>query len=152
MKSKNSKILTVFMAVFAVAVLVSCICIFADNDGTSAEIFFRFTDQTGKVVVDYMPVTVTDTDNDGALTINDAFVKAHDAYYPDGIAGYSSASGTYGLYVAKLWGDESGSFGYYVNNQMAMGLSDPIKDGDVLAAYIYQDQTGWSDLYCFFGL
>ena len=31
-----------------------------------------------------------------------------------------------------------------------MGLTDSVKDGDVLNAYVYTDLTAWSDTFCYF--
>ena len=65
--------------------------------------------------------------------------------------GYAAANGDYGLAITKLWGVENGgSYGYYVNNAASMGLSDPVKDGDRLYAFIYTDTTAFSDMYTFF--
>lgn len=32
----------------------------------------------------------------------------------------------------------------------AMGISDPIEDGDYLAAFAYADLESWSDMYTYF--
>lgn len=96
-------------------------------------------------------VSVTDADADGALTINDALLCAHDALYEGGAAaGYGSAMGEYGLYITRLWGNESGSYGYYVNNASAMNLAEPVREGDAVYAFSYADLSGWSDAYCWF--
>ena len=57
---------------------------------------------------------------------------------------------SWGLSITKLWGDTSGSYGYYVNNTSAWSLAAPVKDGDAVYAFVYADQTAWSDVYCFF--
>ena len=97
-------------------------------------------------------VTVTDQDGDGALTINDALIIAHDTGYQGGLeAGYATAETEWGLSLTKLWGVENGgSYGYYVNNQMAMSLTDPIKTGDSIYAWVYTDAEGYSDVYSYF--
>lgn len=105
----------------------------------------------GDLVVRQQSVDVMDTDDDGALTISDALYCAHEKYYKGGAEeGYGAAVGQWGLGLTKLWGDESGNFGYYVNDVSSMGAGDPIKDGDYLNAYIYKDGTGFSDKYTFF--
>lgn len=104
----------------------------------------------GDLVVRQQSVTVTDTDDDGVLTISDALYCAHEKYYKGGAAeGYGAEVGQWGLGLTKLWGDTSGSFGYYVNDIMSMGAGDPIKDGDYLNAWIYTN-ADWSDQYAFF--
>ncbi len=97
-------------------------------------------------------VSVTDTDADGKLTIHDALYAAHEARFEGGAAaGYSSASTEYGLSLTKLWGiDNGGAYGYYHNNASPSSLSDAIADGDSITAFVYQDTTGWSDVYSYF--
>ena len=93
-----------------------------------------------------------DTDKDGKLTIADALYAMHEAYYKGGAAaGFATTvHEQYGLYVTKLWGDESGSFGYYLNNKAAMNAAEPVTDGDSLTAFIYKDTDTWSDVYSYF--
>lgn len=109
-------------------------------------------DAEGNLALTQEAVSVTDTDGDGALTINDALYLAHEAGYEGGAAaGYASAQTDYGLSLLKLWGAENGSsYGYYVNSSSAMSLSDPVSDGDCIDAFVYTDLTAWSDTYCFF--
>ena len=127
------------------AVIVSCVCVSADGAKITVSI------ANGTLVLTEAAVDVTDIDGDGALTINDALIAAHTAYYTDGADGYAAAKGDYGLAITKLWGVENGgSYGYYVNNAASMGLSDPVKDGDRLYAFIYTDTTAFSDMYTFF--
>jgi hypothetical protein len=109
-------------------------------------------DAEGKLAVVQEEVEVTDADSDGALTINDALIIAHDKCFEGGsAAGYGSSVSQYGLGMTKLWGSENGgSYGYYVNNASAMSLADTVKDGDYINAFVYTDLTGWSDKYCWF--
>lgn len=104
----------------------------------------------GELVATAEQVTVTDTDGDGTLTVNDALYAAHQKLYDGGAdAGYGSYTGDYGLSMSKLWGDQSGAFGYYLNNTACMSLADPIKDGDSITAFVYQSDD-WSDVYTYF--
>lgn len=98
------------------------------------------------------PVEVTDGDGDGALTVHDALLAAHDALYQGGAqAGYATDTGDYGLFITKLWGTENGgSYGYCLNNAACMSLTDPVAQGDYLTAYSYADLTAWSDTYAYF--
>lgn len=106
-------------------------------------------DSEGRLVTG-TAIEVTDSDEDGTLTLNDAFTAIHTALCPDGAAAYASFEGQYGLAVGKLWGDESGAFGYYINNISAMSAGDPIADGDVITAYVYSDTVNYSDMYTWF--
>ena len=105
----------------------------------------------GELAVTAQTIAVTDRDEDGALTISDAIATAHSAFYPSGAEGYATEMTDYGLSMQKLWGVENGgSYGYYVNNASAFSLTDPIADGDYVAAYSYADLTAWSDIYTYF--
>ena len=101
----------------------------------------------GEFVLKNYEVVVSSDD----FNIDDALKAAHDAKYEGGSdKGYASATGDYGLYVKKLWGDESGAFGYTVNNKMSSGLSGKVGAGDSVVAYIYTDATTYSDKYTYF--
>lgn len=93
-------------------------------------------------------VTVTDINNDGKLTYDEALIAAHNEYYEGGSsAGYLSEEGDYGLALKKLWGDSSGAFGYWDNDNSCWSLSDEVADGDELTAFVYKDQKNWTDAY-----
>ena len=97
-------------------------------------------------------VTVTDTDGDGVISIADALYAAHEENYDGGAAaGFSTAETQWGISLMKLWGVENGgSYGYQINNGSPMSLSDAIKDGDHIYAYVYTDTMGFSDTYTYF--
>ncbi len=104
----------------------------------------------GELVAVQVPVVLDDYDNDGALTVNDALYGLHEKSYEGGAAaGYASYQSDYGLSMSKLWGDESGSFGYYLNNASCMSLVDTVKDGDHVTAFVYAS-SDWSDVYTYF--
>ena len=64
---------------------------------------------------------------------------------------YETDEGLYGRYITCLWDVENGgSYGYYVNDQMAMGLTDTVKAGDHVYVFAYSDAIGYSDSYSFF--
>ena len=142
------KICSILLAVM----LLLSVCIVAVSAEDSAKITVSISDKDGKLAVAAEEITVTDKDNDSALTINDALISAHDAFYEGGAAaGYETMTTQYGLGIAKLWGSANGgSYGYYLNNASAWSLADPIKNGDYLAAFVYTDLTAWSDQYSWF--
>ncbi|WP_294753373.1 NPXTG-anchored protein [uncultured Ruminococcus sp.] len=121
----------------------------AEND---TQVYVTVADANKNFALAEEPVTVTDIDSDGKLTINDALYIAHENKFEGGAsAGYKSSVGQYGLQLDKLWGVENGgSYGYYVNDGMAMGLADEIKNDDQLVAFIYSDTNNYSDSYSFF--
>lgn len=57
----------------------------------------------------------------------------------------------FGLSITCFWDiANGGSYGYYVNDAMSMGLTDKVKDGDHVYVFVYSDTTAWSDKYSFF--
>lgn len=124
---------------------------FAAEAKNSADVTVNFSN-AGKLELAQKSVQVTDTDKDGKLTVADALYAMHEANYKGGAAaGFATTvHEQYGLYVTKLWGNDSGSFGYYLNNKAAMNAAEPVTDGDSLTAFIYKDTATWSDVYsCF---
>lgn len=106
----------------------------------------------GELVMAYEAVAVTDVDEDGALTIQDALTLAHDAKFEGGATeGFAVVASDYGPMITKLWGVENGgAYGYYFNNAMAYSLLDPVADGGCLTAYVYADAVTYSDVYTYF--
>lgn len=106
----------------------------------------------GSLAVAAETVEVTDSDNDGALTVSDALYAAHEAYFEGGAAaGYEAyLHEDYGLSLGMLWGDNSGNFGYALNNASCRSLADIVADGDALIAYIYADTTYYADMVSYF--
>ncbi len=97
-------------------------------------------------------VTVTDLDEDGHLTYDEALVAAHDAYYEGGKAGYATGTSQYGAYVTKLWGIDTSNTLFHINGE---GFSSGVKDtevaeGDALYASVNKDDTYYADWYAQF--
>ena len=147
MKKALSVLLTLLLMLTVCAVSAS-----ADVGAPApVEVFVTVADAAGKTVVAAQQIAVADSDSDGALTINDVLFAAHEKFYDGGAAaGYGTSVTQYGLGVTKLWGSTAGSYGYYVNNQSAWSLADPVQNGDYVAAFVYTDLVGWSDHYSYF--
>ncbi|MBQ9468923.1 MAG: hypothetical protein IJU52_07960 [Clostridia bacterium] len=119
----------------------------------SCLVYVSIVDQNGELVCPQKDITVRDLDADGKLTIDEAFIAAHEAEYPNGKDGYASGESQYGLSIYTLWGsDEGRSFSYYLNGKMAGGLTDEVVRGDFLDAYVFADTTAFSDTYCYFDM
>ena len=139
----------------AAALLISCSAVSmnvfaAETD--SATVYVTVSDGEKKFALIEEPVTVTDIDSDGKLTVNDALYIVHENKFTGGAsAGYKSSVGQYGLQLDKLWGVENGgSYGFYINDKMSLGLADEIKSNDQIQAFIYSDTKSYSDSYSFF--
>ncbi|HNX13908.1 MAG TPA: hypothetical protein PK854_01900 [Oscillospiraceae bacterium] len=146
------KIKKAVVMILTLAMMLSMLGLTAFAADDSAKINVTIVDKTGAVVLAQEPITVTDTDKDGKLTIDDALYLAHEGKFTGGAAkGYATKTGEYGLSITKLWGTENGSgFGYYLNNKSAMSLTDTVKTGDFLTAFLYTDTTNFSDTYTYF--
>lgn len=121
-----------------------------ETEGT--QVYVTISDDNKALVLTQEPVEVTDIDNDGKLTINDAFYIVHENKFEGGAEkGYKSSVKQWGLGLDKLWGVENGgSYGYYVNDTYSMGLADEIKNGDYIEAFIYPDPKDYNYYYSFF--
>ncbi len=141
----------VFSLMLSLLMILGCMSISAFAKEEDVTVYVSVANK-GELVAAQVKVTVTDVDNDGALTVNDALYALHDAVYEGGAnAGYNYyIHKDYGLSLGKLWGDASGNFGYYVNNASCWGLADVVEDGDYVNAFVYTDTKFYSDTYCFF--
>ncbi len=103
-------------------------------------------DEDGTLMAN-VPVSVTDKDGDKELTFNDAMLIVHDRYCK---GGYAAGDSPYGFSVTKLWGDDSGAFGYYINGASPLTAKEKVSTDDVIIAYVYSDTAGWTDKYSAF--
>lgn len=141
------KLICVFLSVLMLCGF-SCGLVFAEENDIDVYVTIAIK---GEFVSTYTKVSVNDADNDGSITVADALFALHEAKYDGGAAkGFATADTEYGLSLIKLWGDDSGFFGYQNNNTSCMSLGDEVKDGDHVYAYVYTDTENWSDAYSFF--
>ena len=140
------------------AALVSCsgAVLFAGAAEQDTKVLVTISDgKGGAPVLVQKEVSVTDIDNDGKLTINDALYIAHEDNFTGGAAaGFRSSENTggySGIRLDKLWGIENGgNYGIYVDNTASMSLADEVKDGNSIYTFVYSDTTGFSDAYSWF--
>ncbi len=141
-------------ATVLILMMVMTLSLTAIAEGTTetAEVYITISDDNGKLVLAQEKITVSDTDSDGALTINDVLYSAHEAKYEGGAAaGYEAYYSEFGVSLNMLWGVVNGGcYGYYVNNASALSLNDTIKSGDYINAYAFTDLATWSDTYSYF--
>lgn len=143
-----------FAVIMTLVMLLGCVSLtaFAEGQPLTANVYVTIANK-GDLVVTQEKITVTDKDNSGTLTVDEALYAAHEAKYAGGAeAGYATAVTSWGLSITKLWGDNSGNFGYFVNNASAMSLADTVNEGDCLNAFIYSDADHYSDTYCWFDI
>ena len=113
----------------------------------SMEIFVTLANK-GNVVMFQQKITVIDVNHNGIFDVDDALHAAHEAGFEGGsAAGYATESTQWGLSIAKLWGDSSYCYGYWLNNASCWSLEDVVATGNHLVAFVYTDGTNWSDAY-----
>lgn len=144
------KILTVTLSLLFLLGGFSLTAFAEDAAPLSAEVFVTISDK-GALVVTQEKITVTDRNNDGVLDIDEALYAAHEAKYEGSAAGYITGETEWGVSILTLWGDDSGNFSYYLNNEFANGLTDSVTNGDSLYAYVFADsESGEFPTYCYF--
>lgn len=152
---KAKRFLSLLLSLVTVLGLIA-MPVYADggNDITAYVNFSEYgeiaNDKNGNALV-LAPVTLTGKED--GYTLDDVFRVFHDTYYEGGSnAGYKTETGTYGSYVTKLWGDESGLFGYQINagDVYVMGPGQAVNDKDVIDAVIYKSAWPDTENYAFF--
>lgn len=138
------------MAVLLLVLTAAVMPVMAETEETCT--VYVTVSNAGELVLSHEAVAISDADGDGALTIQDVLILAHDAKFEGGAAeGFAAVDSDYGPMITKLWGVENGgSYGYYLNNAMTMSLTDSVADGDCLTAYVFADTTTFSDVYTYF--
>ena len=143
-----------FAVIMTLVMLPGCVGLtaFAEGQPLTANVYVTIANK-GNFVVTQEKITVTDKDNSGTLTIDEALYATHEAKYEGGAeAGYATAVTSWGLSITELWGNDSGNFGYFENNASAISLADTVNEGDCLNAFIYSDSEYYSDTYCWYDI
>ncbi len=99
----------------------------------------------GEIVMVKDKITVIDRDASGDFNVDEVLYAAHESGFTGGATeGYSSKMTEYGLAITKLWGDdETGSYGYWLNDASCWSLGDKVVEGDELVAFVYQNTEVW---------
>ena len=106
---------------------------------------------SGETVLAAQKVALKDLNGDGTVDVDEVIREAHERFYEGGReSGYATYDGGYGTAIAKFWGDESGAYGYWRNDDTVWNLEDPVAEGDRLTVFIYKDSAGFSDSYAYF--
>ncbi len=114
------------------------------------DVYVTLADE-GEIVMAKKMISVTDRDKSGDFNVDEVLYAAHETGYSGGAgAGYNTAVNDFGLHITKLWGNESGNYGYWLNDVSCWSLADNVKNGDSLSAFIYQN-TDVRDSYSKFG-
>ncbi len=135
---------TVSIIILAV-MLVSMLGIAASAADEAKSVIVTVCDGKGIAVVNEK-IAIEEGKTD---TLNDVFKAVNEKHGKT----FATVNSDYGLSITCFWSIEhGGASGYYVNDQMAMGLTDVVKNGDRVVAFVYSDATGFSDSYSYFDI
>lgn len=139
---KFKRILTLLIAVALVTAAVPCSVSAAQAVNVNITISVA-----GSLEAACESIKVTDSNGNGFTDIDDALYSIHKKYSK----AYRTEDTSYGPAITCLWGDESGAYGYYLNDKLVMtNLNEKINEGDYIAAYVFKDAAGYSDSYAYF--
>ena len=124
--------------ILSIAMVLSSLCItgFATESESNEITVYVTVSKYGEIVTDKnnCPVAMASVELSEKQTYNldDVFRAVHTDLYEEGISGYETAEGDYGLYIVKFWGDTSGNFTYQVNfgEEDVWGPTHEIENGD----------------------
>lgn len=102
--------------------------------------------RSGEFQIVRAPVPLEDRNASGYFDVDDVLTVAHEMY-SDANHPYRSTEND--EFIQLLWGDGSGSFGYYLNDKQNWSLKDAITHGDDVYAFVYQSPM-WDDMYSWF--
>lgn len=151
MKRKGLSLLLALSMVFALAPTAAL----ADSGAADPiKVYVTISDRGGipvgknKTLMAKVPVTVTDLDKNGSISYDEAMTATHKEYYEGADAGYKATND----WCSELWGETKGVGSFYRNNaSLPNGVNtDTVADGDYLMAFVYADQSTWSDAYSYF--
>ena len=147
---RNVKLISLILALVMILGVVLCGCGAKEDPANAA--YVTLTDQA-ELAKDksgnYIAARALEIAAEGT-TVGDVIKQLHKELFKDGEAGYATSTGQYGEQIDKLWGVENGgSYGYYINGNMVMGLTDPVKPGDRVDVFVYKDAAGYSDAFIY---
>ena len=133
----------------------------ADSAPVTATVTFRASYPGGFDVVDkkitassdlaekYFPA-IAGNEPEGQVSFADVLVAAHIKKYGESgvAANLSMENSSYGTSMKKQFGHEAVGMYYVDNKALSKGVSDPVTDGQTLAAGTYVNS--WNDLYGYF--
>lgn len=117
----------------------------------SSYIYITIAEADGTLALAHAELPLRDADGDHVLTVQDALLCAHDAYFEGGsAAGYAASEEEEAFSLTKLWGAEAEGYGCYVNHAAVGSLLDPVASGDLLYAFVCADPVAQPETYCYF--
>ena len=131
----------------AILLAVCCLTLSVLAEEKAPIIRVTVSDENGAIVLANEEIILSDADGDGAMTVTDALLLAHEKGAPDGFA-WTDAYGE--REITSLWGYAGGCYGCFVNGASFYLLTDRIEDGDTVHAFVYRGGEELSDAYSYF--
>ena len=144
MKKLLSLLLTIAMLFSALPVYV-----LAESDSitvyVSASSGHEFLKTAEDIPVVLLPVSL---EGEEFYNLDDVFSELHEQYAPSECT-YATEETQWGLGITRFWGDDSGNYGYRLNSAIAMSLSDPVANGDIIDVTIYESSSYFASFATF---
>ncbi len=131
------KILSFILSLVIILSSPGVVSFATENENNVVTVYVTIS-KYGEIVNDKdgFPVAMTSVELSGKeeYVLDDAFRMVHTDLCEDGISGYETATGDWGLYVSKFWGDTSENFTYQVNfgEESVWGPAHEIENGDCI--------------------
>ena len=144
----KKNLLRIFCIVLALTMLVGLMPVLAADD---ISVFVSVSQQgVPALTKDGKPAVLMEVRIPEGSTVEDAIVAAHEAYCPDGAAGWEKAESDWGMSMVKIWGSYDGVGAYYVDGEMPMVQSWELTAGDGSYVDLVLYGPDWSDSYAQF--
>jgi len=147
----------IFCTLLSLTLLAGTVTIPASADETDTVTVFVTANNQGTLsqtsdgsILFNLPVEVTDLNQDGSFSADEALQAAHKTYLSS--ADYETSSSEYGLSVHKLWGISTFNTLFFLNDKalsVDVGTAT-VSEGDRLTASVNQDNTYFADWYTYF--
>jgi len=147
----------IFCTLLSLTLLAGTVTIPASADETDTVTVFVTANNQGTLsqtsdgsILFNLPVEVTDLNQDGSFSADEALQAAHKTYLSSD--DYETSSSEYGLSVHKLWGISTFNTLFFLNDKalsVDVGTAT-VSEGDRLTASVNQDNTYFADWYTYF--
>ena len=138
MKKKSVRALAVIMCLMTAVAFMPAFAFATTDSGVTAKVKYAVS-VAGSLQVQNKNITVKDTNGDGIVDVKEALKQIHKAN--------KKAITIKDGQITKFWSKKTTVVSYYINDAMAWGVTDELKDGDYLYAFTFKDQASWTDVY-----
>ncbi len=150
-----SMITSVLLALILTAVLLPGTA-FAEPEDDVITVWMTISDE-GNIAstkdgdaIAWKRVFVSDVNQDGRITMDEALGAAHFLYYKDGSDGYAVSDA--GM-VTRFWGKDTAGLLFFIDQEPLDKLvtDTVVENGSMITAAIMKDTTNWADWFATYG-